>query len=98
MDYLLRLIIRNIMRHPLRTLLTAVGIVVAITAFGLLRTTVDAWYAGVEASSSVRLVVRNKNSLTFMLPLHYTNKVKGIEGVAEVSHADWYRRDSIDKN
>lgn len=97
MYYLFRLIIRNLMRHPLRTLLTAVGIIVAITAFGLLRTTVDAWYAGVEASSSVRLIVRNKNSLTFMLPLHYVNKVKGVEGVAEVSHADWFGGIYIEK-
>ena len=35
-----------------RTILTVVGIVVAITAFGLLRTIVDAWYAGANASSS----------------------------------------------
>jgi len=97
MFYLFRLILRNMMRHPLRSLLTAIGIIVAITAFGLLRTTVDAWYAGVEASSSVRLVVRNKNSLTFMLPLHYVNKVKGIEGVAEVSHADWFGGVYIEK-
>ena len=42
------LILRNALRHKLRTLLTVVGIVVAIVAFGLLRTVVDAWYAGAE--------------------------------------------------
>lgn len=97
MYYLMRLVIRNLLRHPLRTLLTGAGIVVAITAFGLLRTTVDAWYAGVEASSSTRLVVRNKNSLTFMLPWHYVNKVRGVEGVAEVSYADWFGGIYIEK-
>ena len=45
------LILRNALRHKLRTLLTVVGIVVAIVAFGLLRTVVDAWYAGANASS-----------------------------------------------
>ena len=45
------LIVRNALRHKLRTLLTIVGIVVAIVAFGLLRTVVDAWYAGANASS-----------------------------------------------
>ena len=46
------LILRNAFRHKLRTTLTMVGIVVAILAFGLLRTIVDAWYAGAEATSS----------------------------------------------
>ena len=46
-------------------MLTVVGIVVAIVAFGLLRTVVDAWYAGANASSSARLVARNAISLVF---------------------------------
>ena len=44
------LVLKNAFRHKLRTSLTVVGIVVAITAFGLLRTIVDAWYAGAEAT------------------------------------------------
>ena len=68
MAYFFKLIVRNALRHPLRTLLTLIGVVVAIVAFGLLRTTVDAWYAGADAASASRLVVRNKNSLNFYLP------------------------------
>jgi putative ABC transport system permease protein len=51
--FLLRLL-KNAFRHKLRTVLTMVGLVVAICAFGLLRTIVDAWYAGVEGSSPAR--------------------------------------------
>jgi putative ABC transport system permease protein len=40
------LVVKNALRHKLRTSLTVVGIIVAITAFGLLRTIVEAWYAG----------------------------------------------------
>src|SRR5664279_3511717 len=69
--YLLRLVLKNSLRHKLRTSLTVVGIVVAITAFGLLRTIVDAWYAGANASSSARLVTRNSISLVFPLPFNY---------------------------
>ena len=54
------------------------GLVVAISAFGLLRTIVDAWYAGVEGSSSTRLVVRSNISLTFTLPLDRATELKGI--------------------
>jgi putative ABC transport system permease protein len=97
MLFLLRLIVRNSLRHPLRTALTVLGIVVAITAFGLLRTTIDAWYAGAEASSASRLITRNRNSLTFTLPLHYRNKIQQVEGVATVSYADWFGGIYIDR-
>jgi putative ABC transport system permease protein len=53
------LVLRNAFRHRLRTTLTVIGIIVAITAFGLLRTIVDAWYAGANASSSARLAERH---------------------------------------
>ena len=88
--FLARLVLRNCLRHPLRTGLTVLGIVVAITAFGLLRTTIDAWYAGANASSAARLVVRNKNSLTFSLPLYYRDRIEQIDGVKSVSYLDWF--------
>jgi mRNA-degrading endonuclease HigB of HigAB toxin-antitoxin module len=52
MVFFIKLILRNILRHRLRSGLTATGIVVAIVAFGMLRTLVDAWYAGAEESSA----------------------------------------------
>ena len=88
--YLLRLIFKNVFRHTLRTTLTVVGIVVAITAFGLLRTVIDAWYAGANASSSARLVTRSAVSLAFSLPLTYAEKLRQIPGVTAVSWANWF--------
>ena len=88
--YLLRLILKNSLRHKLRTILTVVGIVVAITAFGLLRTIVDAWYAGANASSSARLVTRNSISLVFSLPLNYAQRIRQVDGVSGVSWANWF--------
>ena len=67
--FLFKLLLRNAFRHRLRTLLTIVGLVVAVSSFGLLRTLIDAWYAVVEASSSTRLLTRNAVTLTFTLPL-----------------------------
>ena len=84
------LILKNALRHKLRTTLTIVGIVVAITAFGILRTIVDAWYAGANASSSARLVTRNSVSLVFALPLTYAQKMRQVEGVASVAWANWF--------
>jgi putative ABC transport system permease protein len=88
--FLLRLLLKNAFRHRLRTLLTMVGLVVAISAFGLLRTIVDAWYAGVDATSSTRLVTRSAISLTFPLPLNYAERIRAVEGVSGISWANWF--------
>jgi putative ABC transport system permease protein len=88
--FLIKLLLKNAFRHKLRTGLTLVGLVVAICAFGLLRTIVDAWYAGVEASSSTRLVTRSNISLTFPLPLNYAQRLRAVEGVRQVSWANWF--------
>lgn len=87
---LLRMLWRNAFRHKLRTGLTLVGITIAILAFGMLRTVIDAWYAGVNASSSSRLVTRNAVSLVFPLPLHYRERIRQVEGVAGVSYGNWF--------
>ena len=84
------LVLRNAFRHKLRTTLTIVGIIVAVAAFGLLRTIVDAWYAGANASSSARLVTRSAVSLVFPLPLNYAQKIRQVEGVSSVAWANWF--------
>ena len=88
--FLFKLLLKNAFRHKLRTSLTMVGLVVAICAFGLLRTIVDAWYAGVEGSSSTRLITRSNISLTFALPLNYGQRLRAVEGVQQVSWANWF--------
>ncbi|MGO4327493.1 MULTISPECIES: ABC transporter permease [unclassified Cupriavidus] len=88
--YVLKLIVRNALRHKLRTTLTVVGLVVAVLAFGLLRTVVDAWYAGAAAASNARLVTRNAISLVFALPLSYENRIRGVDGVTLVARSNWF--------
>ena len=88
--HILKLILRNSLRHKLRTALTLLGLVVAILAFGLLSTVVDAWYAGAEGASTARLVTRNAISLVFPLPLTYAQKIRQVEGVSAVSSANWF--------
>ncbi|MGO4278020.1 putative ABC transport system permease protein [Cupriavidus sp. OV038] len=88
--YLPRLIARNAMRHKLRTALTVLGLVIAVLAYGLLQTVVDAWYAGAAAASNARLVTRNSISLVFPLPLSYENRIRGVEGVTQVARSSWF--------
>jgi putative ABC transport system permease protein len=95
---ILRLILRNAFRHKLRSLLTMLGIAIAIMAFGLLQTVVSAWYAGVEASSNTRLITRNAVSFIFPLPLAYRDQIGRISGVSSVTYANWFQGVYIDRD
>lgn len=86
----LKILFRNAFRNKLRTGLTFLGITIAILSFGLLRTVISAWYAGVQASSSTRLITRNSVSLIFPLPLSYRNRISQISGVKSVSYGSWF--------
>jgi len=88
--FLFRLLLKNAFRYRLRALLTMIGLIVAIAAFGLLRTIVDAWYAGVDATSSTRLITRSSISLTFPLPLNYAERIRAVDGVSGISWANWF--------
>ena len=88
--FIFRLLLKNAFRHKLRTALTMLGLVVAVSAFGLLRTIVDAWYAGAEASSSTRLVTRSATSLTVPLPLAYAQRLRAVDGVGGISWSNWF--------
>ena len=95
---LLKLLLRNSMRHKLRSLLTIFGVGVAVMAFALLQTVVSAWYAGVEASAANRLITRHAVSFVFPLPLAYRHRIAQVPGVNKVTFASWFSGVYIDKN
>jgi putative ABC transport system permease protein len=85
------LVFKSAFRNRLRTLLTALGVAIAIVAFLFMRTIISAWHAGVEGAQSDRLFVRNKISITFPMPLSYVNKVQQIVGDrGDVSYENWF--------
>jgi len=88
--YYLKLIFKNVFRAKLRTTLTVTGLVVAIVAFGLLQTVVDAWFAGANSASNARLITRNAISLVFPMPIYYRERMRSIEGVKTVSYSQWF--------
>lgn len=94
----LKLILTNPLRHKLRTLLTILGIAIAVIAFILLRTVVTAWYIGVEGSSANRLITRQAVSFIFPLPYAYRDKIAQLDGVEKVTFANWFGGVYIDKN
>ena len=95
---LFRLLLRNALRHKLRTVLTVIGVAVAVMAFALLQTVVTAWHAGVEASAANRLITRHAVSFVFPLPLSYRDRIAQIAGVNKVTYAVWFSGVYIDKN
>lgn len=95
---IIKLILRNVLRHKLRSVLTVVGIAIAVMFFGVLRTVVDAWYAGVDASANNRVITRHAVSFIFPLPYAYMDQIARIPGVTGVTHATWFQGIYIDQN
>jgi putative ABC transport system permease protein len=87
---ILSMILRNSVRHRLRTILTVLGIATAVMAFGLLRTIVDAWNFGVAASAANRMIVRHRVSFIFPLPTADRAQIAKVPGVTTVSWANWF--------
>ncbi len=87
---LLKLIVKNSMRHKLRTFLTILGLALAVMAFGLIRTFINAWYAGARAASPDRIITRHSASIMFELPLAYKDQILKVDGVENVTYGNWF--------
>jgi len=87
---LVKIVLKNLFRRPLRTILTMFGIATAVMAFGLIRTIVGAWSAGVEASAANRMITRHSVSFIFPLPLPYRQQIARVPNVTAVSWANWF--------
>lgn len=86
----LKLVIKNTTRHKLRTFLTILGLSIAVMAFAVIRTSVDAWYAGAAASSPNRIVTINSVSLIFPIPMAYKEKIEKVDGITGITWAQWF--------
>jgi putative ABC transport system permease protein len=94
----LKLIVKNVFRHKLRTTLTIVGLAVAVMAFGLIQTAVSSWNSGVESSQVDRLVTRDAVTIINPLPYSYLEKIKQVPGVEEVTYMNWFGGTYIDQS
>jgi putative ABC transport system permease protein len=86
----LTLIWSGLKRKKTRTLFTLLSVMAAFLLFGLLAATRQAFLGGVNIAGKDRLVTANKVSLIKPLPLAYLNRIKAVQGVAEVSYASWF--------
>lgn len=82
--------IKNTRRNLFRTVLTVIGVAVAMLAFLLLRTVLSAWLVGVEYSAKDRLATRHKITFIMTLPKRYVEDVKNIPGITAVTYMNWF--------
>ena len=86
----LPLLFANLFRRKVRTTLTIGSFAVALFLFCLLITIRAAFNQGVEAAGVDRVIVINKVSLIQPLPLAYRDRIQRLEGVKEVTYANWF--------
>jgi putative ABC transport system permease protein len=81
---------KNILRNKVRTVLTVLGVSVAIITFLLLRTMVYAWTAAADYATKDRIVTRHKITFIMPLPKKYVDDVRNTPGVKSATWANWF--------
>lgn len=90
------LAVKNVGRHKGRTILTALGIAVAIVLFMIMRTLVLSWTGAVEASAKDRIGTRHKVTFIQTMPRKYVDDIAAmpgvskVKGVPQVSWFNWF--------
>jgi len=85
-----RIILANLGRKKVRTILTVGSFFVAFFLFGVLATLNFTFGMGTEVASAERLAVINKVSLIQPLPEAYKDQIAALPGVTLVTHANWF--------
>lgn len=85
-----KLVWRNLLRRPLRSILTMLSIAVAIFLICGLRTLVTTISSGVQHANSRRLAVMSSTGLFAELPLHYQAEIERVPGVEMTTKFQWF--------
>ena len=81
---------RNLLRRKFRTFFTIGAIFFAFLLFGVLMAIRAAFGMGVEMAGQGRLMVIDKVSIINPLPASYEAQIRQIEGVTDITHANWF--------
>ena len=85
-----RLVLVNLSRNWLRTLLTLGSVFVALFLFSSLGAILDTLQAAADSGSRERLAVRHAISLTNFLPGYYKSRILAVPGVRRVCTQTWF--------
>jgi putative ABC transport system permease protein len=86
----LKLVWRNLLRRPLRSVLTVLSLVVAIFLICGLQTLITTLNAGVDNADSRRLAAMSAVSLFGALPMKYQAEIEKIPGVEMTTKFQWF--------
>jgi putative ABC transport system permease protein len=86
----LPLLLANLGRKKVRTVLTLGSFTVALFLFGLLVAIRAAFSQGVEVAGADRLMITNRTSIIQPLPFAYRDRIARLPGVTEVTYANWF--------
>src|SRR6516225_2596487 len=87
----LSLILKNSWRNRRRTILTIASIGVSMCLLGVLVAMYHAFYlSSPTPAQALRLVTRNRVSLTVAIPASYQSRIKRVPGVREAMIANWF--------
>ncbi len=90
---------RSLVRNRARTVLTALGVAVAVLTFVLLRTVLVSWTASVDAAVQDRIATRHKVTFVMTLPKHYAQDIGKIPGLGPSTYSNWFgAKDPNDEN
>jgi putative ABC transport system permease protein len=81
---------RNLFRRRGRTIMTILGVAVAVLIFSMIRTVVVAFNAGADEAAKDRLATRHKISITLQLPKRYIDEVRATDGIDAATWAVWF--------
>ncbi len=83
---------RNVLRNKFRTLLTVLGVAVAVLTFVLIRTVLYAWTSAGDYAAKDRIVTRHKVTFVMTLPKRYADDVAGnkVKGIEKSGFATWF--------
>jgi putative ABC transport system permease protein len=84
------IVVVNLFRNPLRTLLTLGSVLVALFLFSSLGAILDTLQAAADSGSRERLATRHAISLTNFLPYSYKDRLGAIPGVKRVCSQIWF--------
>src|ERR1700729_721391 len=86
----LHLILANLRRKKLRTILTVGSFAVALFLFAFLAVVKGAFGRGADIAGADRLVIINRISIIQPLPLSYRDKILTIPGIKAITHNNWF--------
>lgn len=86
----LPLVWRNLWRRTFNTLFTTAAIFISFVLFGALVAVRAAFGLGVEVAGADRLVMIHKVSFIQLLPGSYKERILAVDGVKDITHANWF--------